>query len=129
MMSHTPQKFRSVLIPGFELSPQLQQEALRAFTHRFTGEHVPMWSRDAAPNGSFYAPQYADDQEWLSKTLFPVTAAGRLVRGNNVHCESTKPSFPWGTWLDKPFVRGTPLPASPEVGPSNAGSDAGPAGQ
>ena len=120
---------RSVLIRGFELSPQLQQEALRAFTHRFTGEHVPMWSRDVAPNGSFYAPQYAVVFFFLFMSLFAVGGAGGLVRGNNVHCESTKPSFPWGTWLEKPFVRGTPLPASPEVGPSNAGSDAGPAGQ
>ena len=100
------------MLPGATLSPALQQDALRSFVHRYTGNHVPAWTQKAAPNGSFYAPQYVDDKEWLEKTMFPVEVKRGetvLASGKDVHCQSNTPSFPWGQWLDTPFKPGTPL--------------------
>lgn len=102
------------MVPGTTLSAALQREMVRSFAQRYTGEHVPEWTKKAAQNGSFYAPQYKDDAEWLSKTLFPMVfkqGVMQLAKGHNVHCQSNTPSFPWGNWLDKPFVPGTPAPA------------------
>ena len=102
------------MIPGATLSPALQQDALRSFVHRYTGNHVPSWTRKEAPNGTFYAPQYESDKEWLEKTMFPVVFKKgdmQLASGKDVHCQSNTPSFPWGQWLDAPFKAGTPLPA------------------
>lgn len=106
------------MIPGDQLSLALKNEALRAYSMRYTGEHVPDWSKKAAPNGSFYAPQYQNDAEWLSKTSFPVTTKQgelQLAQGNNIHCQSIQASFPWGQWLDTPFQKGTPLPSADQA--------------
>lgn len=102
------------MLPGATLSPALQQDALRSFVHRYTGEHVPAWSQKEAPNGSFYAPQYVNDKEWLEKTMFPVEikrGETQLASGQDVHCQSNTPSFPWGQWLDVPFKKGMSLPS------------------
>ena len=101
------------MLPGATLPTALQQDALRSFVHRYTGNHVPEWTRKAAPNGNFYAPQYKDDKEWLAKTSFPVEAKRgvmQIASGKDVYCQSNTPSFPWGEWLDAPFKPGTPLP-------------------
>lgn len=76
------------------------ERAKALYVHRFTMEHVPQWALKAAPNGKYYAPQYASDAEWYSKTLFPPN--------NPFHkrnCHSQSPSWPLGTWLDSPFDR------------------------
>lgn len=99
------------MLYGHQLSPALRREALAAFVHRYTAEHVPSWSRRPAPNGRHYAPQYRSDREWLDKTRFPITHSGlgiRLKSGNTIHCESNDPSWPYGQWLDSPFNRQTP---------------------
>ncbi len=109
------------MIPGTSLAPKLQQDALNSFVHRYTGEHVPSWSKEKAPNGKHYAPQYQNDAEWLSKTLFPVVTDKQglmsIQRGNDVHCMSNQASFPWGQWLDQPFKKGMPVPEVPSVQP------------
>ena len=99
------------MLYGHQLSPALRREALAAYVHRYTAEHVPSWSRTPAPNGRHYAPQYESDGEWLDKTRFPITRSGqgiRLKSGSNIHCESNDPSWPYGQWLDRPFNRQTP---------------------
>lgn len=99
------------MLYGHQLSPALRREALAAYVHRYTAEHVPSWSRTPAPNGRHYAPQYLSDREWLDKTRFPITHSGlgiRLKSGNTIHCESNDPSWPYGQWLDRPFNRETP---------------------
>ena len=108
------------MLPGTTLPLALRNDALRSFVNRYTGEHVPAWSSKAAPNGSFYAPQYQNDAEWSAKTLFPVEHKGgqmQLASGKNVHCQSNDQSWPWGKWLDAPFKAGTPVPSTaPSLG-------------
>jgi len=99
------------MLYGHQLSPALRREALAAFVHRYTAEHVPSWSRTPAPNGRHYAPQYSSDTEWLDKTRFPITRSRqgiRLKSGTSIYCESNDPSWPYGQWLDRPFNRQTP---------------------
>ena len=102
------------MVPGATLSPKLQQDVLSSFAQRYTGNHVPQWTKKPAPNGNFYAPQYTNDQEWLEKTMFPVVfkkSDMQLASGADVYCQSNTPTFPWGEWLDAPFEAGTPVPA------------------
>lgn len=77
--------------------PTLAQ-ARAQFTNRFAAEHVPAWARQQAPNGRYYAPQYASDADWYAHTLFngehPLAARGE--------CFSTEPTWPLGKWLDAP---------------------------
>ena len=103
------------MLYGHQLSPALRREALAAFVHRYTAEHVPSWSRTPAPNGRHYAPQYRSDREWLDKTRFPITRSRQGIRlksgsnpSNTTYCESNDPSWPYGQWLDRPFNRETP---------------------
>ena len=101
------------MVPGVELSPSLRQRALQSYSHRFTGTHMPAWTKKAAPNGKFYSPQYKDDTEWLKNTMFPVVYEKghvTLASGNDAYCHSSSPSFPWGEWRTEPFKAGTPLP-------------------
>jgi hypothetical protein len=42
------------------------EQAKAQYVHRFTMEH------GAAPNGQYYAPQFASDQEWYDHTQFPL---------------------------------------------------------
>jgi antirestriction protein ArdC len=102
------------MLYGHQLAPALRREALTAYVHRYTAEHVPSWSRKPAPNGRHYAPQYQNDSEWLDKTRFPITRSRQGIRlksgstANTTHCESNDPSWPYGQWLDRPFNRQTP---------------------
>jgi hypothetical protein len=51
-------------------------------------EHVPNWAKRPAPNGHYYAPQYASDAQWCANTLFSaeqsVSPRGLLQHGSNV---------------------------------------------
>lgn len=83
-------------VRGDCLPERLRRDALAAYLHRFTREHVPLWSRKPMPNGDAYQVQFASDSEWLANTLFPVTARkdGSLGDHTRGHCQS----FP--TWPD-----------------------------
>lgn len=65
-------------------------------------QHVPRWARIAAPNGNFYAPQYATDTEWYANTLF--NRESDLADATT--CYSHSQSWPLGQWLDEPFNGG-----------------------
>lgn len=92
-------------IKGGKLSKTAQGEALAAYCHRYTMEHVPTWARKPAPNGKYYKPHFASDAEWLANSEFPVTKRGRLSRHEDADCRS------WATWplgqgfADEPFKR------------------------
>lgn len=118
------------MLHGHQLAPALRREALAAYVHRYTAEHVPSWSRKPAPNGRHYAPQYQNDSEWLDKTRFPITRSIqgiRLQSGSSIYCESNDPSWPYGQWLDRPFNRQTP-PQGNNGNDSNNDPDHGPDG-
>jgi len=65
-------------VNGASLSLALQAEAKRRYVHRFTCTHVPGWARLPRPDGTRYEPQFADCNDWLANTDFPVTSTGRL---------------------------------------------------
>ena len=73
-------------IKGTDLPKHLQNEALRTFVHRCTGEHIPQWARRGRSSGP-YRVQFKDDREWLANTFFYVTEKGTLAARK--HCEST----------------------------------------
>lgn len=85
-------------LTGAELCSDDQAQALRAFVHRFTGDHKPAWARKPMPNGQTYQVQFADDSDWLANTRFAVTKAGRLDKRHGA-CESTP------TWPNNPELR------------------------
>ena len=96
------------MLYGNQLPSAQRQAALAAYVHRYTVEHIPTWSRQAAPNGRHYAPQYRTDLEWLGKTRFPIVEDRTGIRlksgqSRNSDCESSDPSWPYGQWLDLPF--------------------------
>ncbi len=120
------------MLYGNHLPGSQRQAALSAYVHRYTVEHVPAWSRQAAPNGRHYAPQYRTDSEWLAKTRFPIVEDRNGIRlksgqSRNSDCESSDPSWPYGQWLDRPFN-----PSMPPIGnngnDSNNDRDQGPDG-
>lgn len=108
------------MICGDLLPAALQADALRAYLHRFTREHVPQWARKPRDNGEPYPVQFASDKEWLARTLFPVTVrkGGKLgdhTRADNAHCRSF-PSWPDGvTENDKARGFGTVTDNVPAV--------------
>ena len=127
------------MLYGHQLNPALRREALAAYVHRYTAEHVPSWSRTPAPNGRHYAPQYLSDREWLDKTRFPITRSGQGIRlksgsnngnttRNTIYCESNDPSWPYGQWLDRPFNRETPPQGNNGNDSNNNDRDHGPDG-
>lgn len=81
------------LVTGSQLTPRMRGQALAAFCHRYTKEHVPHWARSGS-----YPVQFASDQDWLAHTLFFITRDGRLATRPN-HCFSTP------TWPDNPELR------------------------
>lgn len=83
-------------VSGAELPRDQQEEAKRAYVHRFTKDHTPAWARKPMPNGSAYPVQFASDADWLAHTLFHVTNAGTLASSD---CESSP------TWPDNPELR------------------------
>lgn len=81
------------------------QEAKDLYQFRYTMEHVPKWaSTPFHPEGElkYYAPQYADDEEWYRNTVFP--GEGH-VNFNSKHCYSSNESWPLGEMLDEPYQK------------------------
>lgn len=82
-------------------------EACRLYIHRYTMEHVPLWSQrpiwsDEVCSYVYYAPQYTSDQEWYDRTYFP-GEDGWIGQSNE--CYSTNPSWPLGRWINTPYTR------------------------
>jgi hypothetical protein len=79
------------------------ERAKACYVHRFTMEHVPAWAAKPFSTGRYPAPQYRSDAEWFALTLFPPNnPLGRRV----TDCYSAGQTWPLGTSLDKPFLRG-----------------------
>lgn len=78
------------------------EQARAKYVHRYTMEHVPQWSRQRAPGGKFYAPQYRNDQEWYEHTIFP-GERDYPFRGERMGCYTTGQTWPLGLWLDTPY--------------------------
>lgn len=81
-------------------------EAKVRFVNRYTMEHIPAWSRYQAPNGLYYAPQFATDREWYENTTFPGEPDHPIGPGSRTYCNTTGQTWPLGKWLDEPFIRG-----------------------
>jgi hypothetical protein len=75
-------------------------QAKARYVHRFTVEHIPAWALQARVDGTFYAPQFASDQEWYDNTLFP--GEGH-VKPREKHCFTTGQTWPLGQALAVPF--------------------------
>lgn len=85
--------------------PLTFEQAKARYVHRFTLEHVPAWASVPAPCGRFYAPQYRTDREWYEATAFPGECD---ISPRARYCHSAGRTWPWGQWLDAPFVRSNP---------------------
>jgi len=79
---------------GTELTAVEQAHVLRAYCHRYTGEHVPAWARELRGDGRRYCVQFLTDRDWLENTLFQVTKTGKLDCGVT-SCHSS-PTWPYG---------------------------------
>lgn len=62
---------------GKDLVPDDQERVKSAFVYRFTGDHIPEWSRKKMENGQEYKRQFVNDREWLNETWFAVNQQGR----------------------------------------------------
>lgn len=82
--------------------PSVQRDILAAFVHRFTMEHVPRWALQERADGTFYAPQFASDAEWLSNTVVRTRKDGELD-GRYSDCETRGETWPLGKSLDAPY--------------------------
>lgn len=85
-------------ISGDKLTLSAQRIALSSFVHRFTGNHIPAWSKQEWKDGKTYPLQFKDDQDWLNNTLFAITVRGTLDKRVD-HCFSTP------TWPNNPELR------------------------
>ncbi len=68
------------LVNGKNLTIKTQDEALRCFVHRFTGEYIPNWiqySKSKSP------PHFSTDFEWLYNTDFYIKFDGSLDKRYN----------------------------------------------
>lgn len=83
---------------GTDLRPEVQQQALAQFVHRYTGDHRPAWTIDKRQDGTDYPLQFANDQDWLAHTLFAVNKDGTL-NNREKYCESHP------TWPNNPELR------------------------
>ena len=83
---------------GTDLPLAMQQEALRKFANRYTGDHKPTWALGEWKDGKPYPLHFASDKEWLANTRFHVTASGHLSRRHR-YCESCP------TWPNNPELR------------------------
>lgn len=80
---------------GKDLTAEEQTHALRAYVHRYTGDHRPAWANEPRPDGGAYPLQFASDAEWLAHTWFKVTATGRLdARAQQCQSDATWPNNP-----------------------------------
>lgn len=75
-----------IVMTGNNLCNADQQQVLRAYVHRFTGQHRPTWANDSTPL------HFKDDNEWLANTRFAIDRRGRL-RASVKDCYS-RPTFP-----------------------------------
>lgn len=82
------------MVKGTSLNKEDQRFVLAAFVHRFTGEHIPEWSKKKRPDGRGYKVHFKDDLDWLNNTLFYVKKDGRIDNRFN-RCESN-PTWPNG---------------------------------
>ena len=119
--THLPEGYTGrAMIRGDLLPAKLQADARRAYLHRFTREHIPLWSRKPRDNGEPYPVQFASDSEWLARTLFPVTVRkggtlGDHTRAGKAHCRSF-PTWPNGvTEGDKARGSGTIAETVPAI--------------
>jgi len=87
---------------GSQLTAAQQQEALRMFTNRHTGDHKPVWARTPMPNGDAYPVQFRDDRDWLDNTWFQMTPDGKLCKARNNACWS-RPTWPKNPELRKAY--------------------------
>lgn len=81
------------------------EQACAQYVHRFTGEHIPEWSRKPMSNGRYYAPNYRTDREWYDATLFPGENAPLAPHHNAKYCYSMRQTFPLGITLAAPYSR------------------------
>lgn len=82
---------------GSDLKPDARREALATFVHRYTGDHLPIWSLKEWKDGKPYPLQFASDADWLANTWFAVKRDGGLdMRFNCYSCP---------TWPDNPELR------------------------
>lgn len=88
----------TVYVLGTDMPYPAQQEALRRFVHRYTGDNKPEWARGEWKDGKPYPLQFADDREWLANTRFAVTKRGTLSKA--VRCCESSP-----TWPNNPELR------------------------
>jgi hypothetical protein len=93
---------KKTLLKGTELHPDDQSHVLRAFVHRYTGEHRPQWAANPWKANQPYPVQFKDDSEWLSNTKFAVKRDGRL--DTRVKCCVSTPTWPFNPELRKPSV-------------------------
>lgn len=82
--------------------PTLAQ-ACAIYINRFTADHVPAWAKKVAPNGLFYAPQFASDKEWYENTKF-YGEPGHI--GVRHECYTSGQTWPMGQWLNTPYSVG-----------------------
>jgi hypothetical protein len=80
---------------GTDLTPAQQRRVLGVYVHRYTGDHIPSWSRKPWRGEACYPLQFASDADWLAHTRFPVWASGRI--------EGACDSYP--TWPNHPALR------------------------
>ena len=85
-------------IRGSQLSKSLQRDVRGMFVHRFTGDHRPAWSNQEWKDGQTYPLQFADDQDWLENTSFPINEKGTIDKRVD-HCFSSP------TWPNNPELR------------------------
>ena len=83
---------------GSNLRPDVQQQCLARFVHRFTHDHKPAWTRQPWKDGKPYPVQFASDADWLANTWFAITTSGDLD-GRVKQCESSP------TWPENPELR------------------------
>lgn len=81
------------------------EEACAQYVHRFTMEHVPEWSQARREDGTYYAPQFASDQEWYNNTMFPP----EHPLGNSHTCYSINQTWPLGHSLERPYTKSAPV--------------------
>jgi hypothetical protein len=82
----THQSDGGIVMQGSALCEADQSQVLRAYVHRYTGDHRPNWVDDKTPL------HFKHDNEWLDNTYFAVNHHGRL-RASVRDCYS-RPTFP-----------------------------------
>lgn len=63
---------------GLELKPKQREIALKHFTDRHTGQHVPEWIRDKWSRKAYPLPAFHTDYTWLRRSWFYCKKDGTL---------------------------------------------------